>query len=45
MMFLAIVVGKRVGDCGTTEMRVRRVGMWRSAMEKEEKDKLPLVGA
>ena len=44
MMFLAMVVGKRVGVCGTTEMRLRRVGRWRSEMEKEEKLRLPLVG-
>lgn len=43
-MFLAMVVGKSVGVCGTMEMRVRSVGMWRSEMEKEEKVSVPLVG-
>lgn len=33
-MFLKMVVGNKVGDWGTMEIKVRRVGRWRVAMGK-----------
>ena len=39
-MFCAIVAGKRVGDWGTMEMSVRRVGRWRVRISREERKRV-----